>query len=260
MSELIDTHVHFDDFERDGRTEEVLANADESNVVKIVAIGGSRDANKRALELAKQHGRKILCACGYDRDMIDKEIDTDTWQGMLREDAVVAVGECGLDYHYSPDTAQKQKKLMELNLQMAAEFDLPVVVHSRDADEDTVGLLRDFVHSRGNCEGHPGVLHCFTRTKAMARDLLDLGFHLSFSGIVTFKNAAALREVAAYVPDDRILIETDSPYLAPEPLRGQINEPAFVRHVAEMLATVRKTTVEEIAEATTRNAQELFGV
>lgn len=258
MMNLTDTHVHFDSFAEDGNIDGILQNARETGVNHCIAIGGSAEANRRALSLAEQHGDRILCACGYDRDQIGVEIDENEWREQLDRDAVAAVGECGLDYHYGPDTAAAQKRLLERNLQMAMLFKLPVVVHSRDADEDTLGLLREYADTASDSDGELGVLHCFTLGKEMARSLLELGFYISFSGIVTFKNAGDLREVAKYVPSDRLLIETDAPYLAPEPKRGQRNEPSLVVHVAERLAKVRGMSLEKIAETTTENAARLF--
>ncbi len=253
---LTDSHVHFDEFARDGRVSEVLTNARSAGVERIVAIGGNADANRLALSIASDN-KGVLCSCGYDRDTVESEPDIHEWHQQLECGVVVAVGECGLDYYYSPESANAQKKLLELNLEMAREFKLPVIIHSRDADDDTLGLLREHVNA-SDTESAPGVLHCFTRTKKMARLLLDMGFYISFSGIVTFKNADPLREVAAYVPNDRLLLETDSPYLAPEPLRGGRNEPAFIVHVAARLAEVRETSVDVIAAITTRNTEKLF--
>lgn len=258
MMEISDTHVHFDGFAAEGRTDEILEHAAAAGVKQIMAIGGGADSNRLAVALAKAHPGHLRCACGYDRDEAGGDPDREEWRAQLTQREVVAVGECGLDYHYAPETAGEQKRLLELNLQMADEFELPVVVHSRDADEDTLGILREYVQARGATTNEPGVLHCYTRTKEMAEQLLDIGFYISFSGIVTFKNADPLREVAAYVPSDRLLIETDSPYLAPEPLRGKQNQPAYVVHVAERLAEVRGCTPEDIAAVTTANAEHLF--
>ena len=173
-------------------------------------------------------------------------------------ESVVAVGEIGLDFHYAPETAEAQVALFRGQLAQARELGLPVIVHSREADAETLSELRAHAAAWTGAPERIGVLHCFTGGRAFAEALLNLGFHISFSGIVTFRNADVLREVAAAVPAERLLMETDSPYLAPVPMRGQANEPAFLVHVAETLASVRGCPVDEIARVTTANAQRLF--
>jgi TatD DNase family protein len=258
MSGLIDTHAHFDDFEAEGIAANTIAEARAAGVERIVAIGGGPAANRLALRLAREH-QSISAACGYDRDLAGRSPDHAELEELLAAEQVVAVGECGLDYHYGPETAAEQKRLFELNLELALKFALPVVVHSRDADEDTLALLADYAAACDPTRRAIGVLHCYTRERAMARRLLDLGFHISFSGIVTFRNADPLRAVAAYLPLERIVIETDSPYLAPAPLRGRRNSPALLPHIAACLAEVRAVPTEEFTAATTANAKQLFG-
>jgi TatD DNase family protein len=172
---------------------------------------------------------------------------------------VAAIGEIGLDYHYSPDTAPLQRALFERQLDLAVELGLPVIVHGREADRELAACL---IRHREQWKGEPdriGVIHCFTGDGALARVVTDLGFCLGFSGIVTFRNADALRAVAAEASAASLLIETDTPFLAPVPQRGKRNEPAFIRHVAETLALVRGTTVEEMAALTCANAERVFG-
>ena len=167
---------------------------------------------------------------------------------------VCAIGEMGLDYHYDFAARPLQQKVFAAQVAVARARRLPIIVHTREADEDTVRILKTSGH--GDVRG---VLHCFTGDLALARAALDLGFYISFSGIVSFPNSGTLRAVAAQVPDDRILIETDSPYLAPVPLRGKRNEPAYVVHVAEALAVARRTTPQAIVERTAANFERLFG-
>jgi TatD DNase family protein len=172
---------------------------------------------------------------------------------------VAAIGEIGLDYHYSPDSAQLQRALFERQLDLAAELGLPVIVHGREADTELAACL---TRHREQWKGEPdriGVIHCFTGGGALARVVTDLGFCLGFSGILTFRNADALRAVAAGAPAASLLVETDTPFLAPVPQRGRRNEPAFIRHVAETLALVRAVTVEEMAALTCTNAERVFG-
>ena len=162
-----------------------------------------------------------------------------------------AWGEIGLDYHYSPETREQQLALFAEQLEEARRRDLPVVIHTREADDDTVALLRE-IPSRG-------IIHCYTGTVEFAKRFLDLGFYISISGIVTFKPAENVREVARILPDDRFLIETDSPFLAPVPMRGNPNEPAFIRHTCEFLANLRGVSADAFADLTFANAESVLG-
>ncbi len=257
---FIDTHVHFERFVKEGALEAMLARARDAEVREMVAIGGSAPANECVLKLAEEHPGRIFGCAGYDRDEAVHRPDLAALREWVADPLVKAVGETGLDYYYSADTAAQQKRLFAENLALAAEFGKPVVVHSRDADEDTLALLGDYAAAWKGDPGRLGVLHCFTRDARFARQVLDLGLMVSFSGIVTFANAEPLREVARHVPDDRLLIETDSPYLAPVPMRGQRNEPAFVVHVAKQLAELKGASLESIAESTASNARRLFAL
>ncbi len=257
---FIDTHVHFDRFVKDGSFPELMEHAKEAKINEMVAIGGSPEANTLSLKLAGEHPGLIFGCAGYDRDEATGNSDFSELRKLVGNPLVKAVGETGLDYYYTAETAAEQKKLFAENLALAVEFEKPAVIHTRDADEDTVALLRDFSNAWKGDPACLGVLHCFTRETAFARQVLDLGLMISFSGIVTFANADPLREVAKYVPDDRLLIETDSPYLAPVPMRGNRNEPAFVVHVAKQLAELRDGSVEFIANLTARNARTLFAL
>jgi len=257
---FIDTHVHFDRFVKDNSFPELLERAKEAKVLEMVAIGGSAEANELSLKLAGEHPGHIFGCAGYDRDEATDTPDLSELRRLVGNPLVKAVGETGLDYFYSAEMATEQKKLFAENLALAVEFGKPAVVHTRDADEDTLSLLEDFSKAWKGDPARLGVLHCFTRETAFARQMLDLGLMISFSGIVTFANADPLREVAKYVPDDRLLIETDSPYLAPVPMRGKRNEPAFVVHVAKQLAELRGGSVESIANLTAKNARTLFAL
>ena len=257
---FIDTHVHFDRFVKDGSFSEILNHAQEAQVLEMVAIGGTAEANARSLKLAEEYPGRIFGCAGYDRDEATSNPDLSELRNLLENPLAKAVGETGLDYFYSADTAAEQKKLFVENLALAAEFNKPVVVHTRDADDDTLAILKDFSKDWKGDPGRLGVLHCFTRDTTFARKVLDLGLMISFSGIVTFANADPLREVVGYVPDDRLLIETDSPYLGPVPLRGNRNEPAFVVHVAKQLAELKGCSVESIAKLTAENARTLFAL
>ena len=188
--------------------------------------------------------------------MHDQEapLDLDYIKKLASNPKVVAIGETGLDYYYHKGDNQKQTDYFRSHIQIANDLNKPVIVHTRDAGDDTLEILRS--ESAEKCSG---VIHCFTETMSFAEKALELGFMISFSGITTFRNAEALRDVARHVPDEQLLIETDAPYLAPVPHRGKQNTPALVRHVAETLAKVRNTSVEHIAEISKNNYYRLFG-
>ena len=257
---LIDSHVHFDLFKEEKCIAEVVQRAQDAGVEHVVAIGGTEHANQLTVELSKEYPNSISATVGYDRDQIEAPVDFDVLRGLCEESSVVGIGETGLDYFYGRESRNPQLRLLEQMMELSRRFLLPVVLHSREADEDTLAILRQ--HSSA-WEGEPdrkGVLHCFTGDVSFARKLLELGYFISFSGIVTFKNAAALRDVVSYVPSDRLLIETDAPYLAPVPYRGKRNEPAYVTKVAELLADLRREAFAQVAENTARNAKRLFNL
>ncbi len=257
---FFDTHVHFDDFVKDGTLEAVLERADSSNVWKMIAVGGSPEANEVAQRMAEAFPKRIFAAAGYDRHLAGPIFDITALRELAAKDSTVAIGETGLDYFYEPEKAKEQQRLFFQCLETAIHSRKPVIVHTRDADDDTLGMLSDFSkHWKGD-PARVGVIHCFTRDQKLAKALLDLGFYISFSGIVTFANADPLREVAKFIPDDRMLIETDSPYLAPVPHRGKRCEPAFVVDTAKRLAELRGCTVESLAKTTAENAVHLFGL
>lgn len=257
---FIDSHAHFDHLGGEGEVAAVIARAREAGVSRIVAIGGNEGANASAVDVARAHEGVVSAAVGFDRDQAARGTDDAKLRELAGAPGVVAIGEVGLDYHYEPATRKEQMALFERMLDLARESGKPVVVHSREADEDTLGLLRQYVDVLRGSGKLPGVLHCFTGSAEFAAKLLELGMMIGFSGIVTFKNAARLREVAKGVPEDRILIETDSPYLAPEPHRGKQNEPAHVAVVAAALAKIRNDSVEHIAHITADNAVRLFNL
>lgn len=239
---LFDTHCHFETTDR-AQIAAILDRAWAGGVERVLAVGGSAALNAAAI-VAQGLGCRL--ALGHDRDQVTEE------RLPIPVDAPLSAwGEIGLDYHYSSETRQSQCELFAAELEEAHRRDLPVIIHTREADDDTLAVLRE-VPSRG-------VIHSFTGSPEFARALLDLGFFISFSGIVTFRAADNVRESAAIVPDDRILIETDSPYLAPVPMRGQANEPAFVRHTCEFLAKFRNCSAEDFAELTFTNGEKLFG-
>ena len=257
MEAYYDTHAHFEG--NPVETVAVMERAFAAGVTRVVAVGGSTSLNAGALAAAKAYPENVRLALGFDRDQTPEaspEVYAETLRQLAEAHPLAAVGETGLDFHYHPETAGAQCALFAEQLRLADAWGLPVVIHTREADEATLRVL-DETPWRG--VGLRGVVHCFTGDKAFAEQLLERSLAISFSGIVTFRNADMLRASAAMVPDERLLIETDTPFLSPVPKRGQRNEPAFVAYVAECLATVRGTTVERIAEVTRQNARAIFG-
>jgi len=254
-----DTHAHFDSFDDETLTA-MLDRAAAKKVSRILAMGGNEAANQHACRLVDQYPDRIWAAVGYDRDQAETGPSMDLLREHLKKTSVKAVGEVGLDYYYEAETASSQKKLFVQMLEVARDARKPIVVHSREADTDTLGLLSEHVHAWKGDSDRIGVLHCFTGTLDFARKILDLGMLISFSGIISFKNAHLLQEVARTLPLESLLIETDTPYLAPVPFRGKRNEPAFVVHVAEALAKFRNDSLEHIAHITARNGVKLFGL
>jgi TatD DNase family protein len=251
--QLVDSHCHldFDDF-RD-RLPAVLSNMAGAGVSHALCISVTLTDFPRVLALAERYPN-LYATVGVHPDYPDeREVRTEDLIRLADHPKIVAIGETGLDYYRLTGDLEWQRQRFRAHIRAARATGKPLVIHTRSAAEDTLRIMRE---ERAGESG--GVMHCFTETLEVARAAVDLGFFVSFSGIVTFRNAAALREVAKALPLDRILVETDSPYLAPVPHRGKVNEPAFVRHVAEGVAAARGVTLEVVAEATTANFFRLF--
>jgi TatD DNase family protein len=252
----IDSHAHLADAAFDVDRDDVIARARDAGAMAIVSIGESIAAADRAAAIAAGQPRYVYHTAGihpHDAADFDEVRDTEAIRRHVAGGAV-AVGECGLDYHYDHSPRDAQRRAFESQLRVAKELDRPVVVHSRDADADITAMIDSAAH-----DGIRGVLHCFTGTHAVAEAALAAGWYVSFSGIVTFKKWDDLT-LLRLVPDDRLLVESDSPYLAPVPFRGKRNEPSFVRHTIERLAGVRGPTSDALAELTANNARRFFGL
>lgn len=253
---LVDSHCHLDRLDLtpfSGSLDAALDAARQRGVGHFLCIGISIE-NAPVVRAFTQRYPDVDCSVGvHPLDLIHGGEPTLDWLlNELQHPGVVAVGETGLDYYYQTETAAMQQESFRLHLQAARESKKPVIVHTRDAKQDTLAILREAALPEA------GVMHCFTEDWDMAKAALDLGYYISFSGIVTFKNASALREVALKVPADRLLVETDSPYLAPVPHRGKTNFPAYVADVAEFVAQLRGVSYEELAAQTTANFKRLF--
>ena len=257
--ELIDTHAHLDDEQLAPDLDAVIARAKAAGVVTIVAVGTTLETSRQAVQLA--HNHTIVRAAVGIHPNYAAQASAGDWQSVVdlsREPRVVAVGETGLDRFRTDTPFEQQVDYFERHLGLARERALPVIIHCRDAEPDVLHCLS----AAAGAGPVRGVMHSFSGQAATAARCLELGLYISFAGQLTFKNRKfdALREVARLVPLDRLLVETDSPYLAPEPHRGERNEPAYVRLTAERLADLRGMTFAELAAATASNARRLFGI
>lgn len=260
-----DTHAHLDDPRFDGDRAEVIRRAKEAGLKNIISVGcwNKEKGFKPLLEVLSYYDFIYAGLGVHPHDAKDVEDDkpfeeikklalqsTD-----VARSRVVAIGETGLDYYYDKSPRETQKEIFRKHIRLARELTLPLIIHTRDAEEDTIEVLK----SEGVGEAG-GVFHCFSGSMKLAEEALKLGFYISWSGVITFPNAKELREVVKQMPEDKILIETDCPYLAPVPERGKRNEPAFVINTAKEIARLRGLTLDDIGRITTRNAQELFGI
>jgi TatD DNase family protein len=252
---LVDSHCHLDYLERDGEIEPVVARALQAGVGTLVTICTKLSEFDRIEAIARRFPR-VFCSVGVHPHEAGKEGQEtpDRLIELAGHDKVVGIGETGLDYFYEHAPRAAQLVSFRAHIAAARETGLPLIVHARDADDDTVAVLQE-EYAKG---AFPGVIHCFTAGPALAKAALEIGFYISLAGIVTFKSAEALRETVRAVPLDRILVETDSPYLAPVPKRGKTNEPANVVYTAEALAALREVPADAFADLTTENFFRLF--
>jgi TatD DNase family protein len=254
--QLFDTHAHLDQPEFNDDRAAMVARAREAGVANMIAVGISADTSAASIKVANEH-EGVFAAVGMQPNYLAEAQpgDWDRVVAMLDEPRVVAIGETGLDRHWDFTPFDVQQDYFDRHIRLSQERGLPFIVHMRDCDEDILVMLRE-ARGRGPLNG---VMHSFTGGRAMAQECLEMGLYISFAGMVTFKKSAELRAVAAVVPEERILIETDSPYLTPEPIRKiQRNEPAHIRFTAGCLAEVRGETLEAFADQTSANAQRLF--
>jgi len=255
---LFDTHTHLDQSDFDDNRAEVIERAASAGVAQLIAVGCTLDASRQCVQLASQFAG-VFAAVGIQPNYV-AEAQPEDWSALeqlAKEPRVVAIGETGLDRHWDYTPFEQQQDYFDRHIRLAAQLDLPFIVHMRECDEDIMQALRT-ARKRGVLKG---VMHSFTGDATMAAECVELGMHISFAGMLTFKKSSALRECATTIPDERLLIETDSPYLSPEPVRGKRPcEPAFVRHTAECLAKVRGMSLEEFAALTTANARAFFGL
>ena len=250
---LVDSHCHINFPDLAARLPDVLTNMQHNGVSHALVISVSRDTAAEVLGLAEQHANLYATVGVHPDDPENAEFSEDELVAHAAHPRVVGIGETGLDYHWCEGDLTWQHERFRTHIRAARRAGLPLIIHTRDSAQDTLRLLRE--EQAQECGG---VMHCFTENWEIAQAALDLGFYISFSGIVTFKNAAQIKDVAQRVPLERMLVETDSPYLAPVPFRGKTNEPAYVKHVAEHIAELRGVSFDTIAQATTDNFFRLF--
>lgn len=248
---LIDSHCHLNMPELAARLPQVLENMAQAEIGQAIAISVDRQSADEVLALAEQHTNLFASVGVHPEDQNSAEMSVDELIAAAQHPKVVGIGETGLDYHWCSGDLAWQHARFSTHIQASNQTGLPLIIHTRDAAADTLRLLHEN-------QAQQGVIHCFTEDTAFAKAVLDLGFYISFSGIVTFRNAQQIQEACKYVPLDRILVETDAPYLAPVPKRGKPNEPAYVRYTAEFVAQLRGESMATIEAATTANTYRLF--
>jgi TatD DNase family protein len=253
---LFDTHVHLNARQFLEDREETIQRAFDAGVKYMTVVGFDHETIPLAIEIAQEY-ETIYAAVGWHPvdaiDMTDKELE---WiEELSKHPKVVALGEMGLDYHWDKSPKDVQKDVFRKQIRLAKKLKMPIIIHNREATEDIIQILKE-----ENAKEVGGIMHCYSDSVQYVDECLDMNFYISLGGPVTFKNASLPKEVAQYVPLDRLLIETDAPYLAPHPNRGKRNEPAYVQLVAEKIAELRDLDYEEISEITTKNAFRFFGI
>ena len=246
---IIDTHAHLDDQKFDQIRDELLTQMSLNGIDKIISCGCDAESSQAAIDLAEKYDF-IYAAVGIHPENLESGTSLSPIEDLLKHKKCVAIGEIGLDYYWHSDNKLLQKEIFEQQILLAKEYDLPVIVHDREAHEDTLNILLRHKPK--------GVLHCFSGSLETARELLKIGMYIGVGGVITFKNAKRLPEVVEMIPDDRFLLETDCPYLAPEPYRGKTCHSGLIPLTAEKIAFYRKTTVQDILLKAKHNAENLF--
>ncbi|MGR9541858.1 TatD family hydrolase [Priestia megaterium] len=253
---LFDTHVHLNAEQYEDDLQEVINRALEKGVQNMVVVGFDEPTIKKAIQIAETYDFIYASVGWHPVDAIDMTDEHLAWiEELAQHPKVVALGEMGLDYHWDKSPKEVQKDIFRRQIRLARKVNLPIIIHNRDATEDVVTILKE-----EHVEEVGGIMHCFTGSIEVAKQCMDMNMYISFGGPVTFKNAKKPKEVATELPLDKLLIETDCPYLTPHPFRGKRNEPGYVSYVAEQIAELKGITYEELADITTANAKKLFGI
>lgn len=255
-NKIFETHAHYEDVKFDSDREALLASLPKQNIEYVINVGSNLETTKRSIELAKQYDY-IFAAVGVHPSDVEEldESSYDVLEKAAKFEKTVAIGEIGLDYYWDKELGvqEKQREWFKRQMLLAKEHNLPVIIHSRDAAEDTMRVMKEI-----KAEEIPGVIHCYSYSVEMAKEFIKMGYYIGIGGVVTFKNAKKLKEVAAEIPLERILLETDCPYMAPEPHRGERNSSLYIPYVVEKLAEIRNISKEEIISTTNQNARKLF--
>lgn len=253
LHNIYDSHAHYDDERYDEDRDTLLPALHQQGIALINNIGADMPSSYRAVELAQQYPFVYAVVGVHPHEAEHVPTDyLDQLRALAQNEKVVAIGEIGLDYHYDLSPRDVQKRVFREQLKLAQELNLPVVIHEREACADCMEILREF---------HPrGVVHCFSGSAETAKELVAMGMYVGFTGVITFKNARRALEACAVVPDDRLLIETDCPYLAPEPHRGTRNDSGNLRYIAQTIAQLRGLTAQQVCDLTNQNARTLFGI
>ena len=253
---LIDTHVHLNAHQYDKDLEEVIARARENGLEKMVVIGCDRPSIERTMELIEEYDDIYGVIGWHPVDAVDCTDEDLKWiEELSKHKKIVGIGETGLDYHWDKSPKDVQKELFRRQLALAKRVGLPIIIHNRESTEDCVEILKE-----ENAQEIGGIMHAFSADEKTADKIIDMNFYVSLGGPVTFKNAQLPKDIAVHVPLDRLLVETDAPYLTPHPYRGKRNEPAHVKLVAEKIAELRGMSYEDLAAATTANAKRLYNI
>ena len=250
---IFDTHAHYDDTQFDSDREELLTSMPELGVTTIVNVSSTLKSCEKCVELARKYPY-VYAAVGIHPDEVGSlNEETFAWmERLLDNEKVVAVGEIGLDYYWDNESHAVQKKWFVRQLELARRHHLPIIIHSREAAADTMEIMK------AHAQGLDGVIHCYSYSKEQAEEYIKMGFYIGIGGVLTFKNAKKLKEVAEVVPLEQIVLETDCPYLAPEPFRGKRNQSSYIRYVAEKLAERKEITAEEVIAVTEENAKKMY--
>ena len=252
---IFDTHAHYDDEQFDGDRDELLKSMSDLGVGTIVDVSATYESCEKVLVLAGKYPY-VYAAIGVHPDEVG-ELNEDKIQHMkelCRNKKVVAVGEIGLDYYWDNEPHEVQQKWFIRQLKLAGEVKKPVIIHSREAAADTMYIMKNYAQGLG------GVIHCYSYSREMAEEYVKMGFYIGIGGVVTFKNAKKLKDVATAIPIEKIVLETDCPYMAPEPYRGKRNQSSYIRYVAEKIAELKEMSPEEVIAVTEKNARDLYGI
>ena len=254
--EFFDTHAHYNDEKFDEDRDALIKDIYNDSITKMVTVGYDVESSRRAIEIAEKY-EFMYATCGIspnDVQNVDIETEISKISALLPNKKVVAIGEIGLDYYWNKDNKDMQKEYFIKQIEIANRFNLPIIIHSRDAINDTIEILKQ------NNVNKKGIFHCCMQNEFLIKEALKLDFYISFAGAITFKNAKHADEVIKLVPLERLLIETDSPYLAPEPKRGTRNDSRNVKYIAEKIANVKQISIEQVAKQTYENAMKIYGI